>query len=118
MITIEKLNIYKRYEGDEDMFARAGRTSQQQLFDNNDWSSITDCEQNIELIAKGMASIEFRNKTLQELQKNFDSDAFLEITKPISEIILGLNGYTSEQQKQLELVDKKQNEKAWWKFWA
>ncbi len=90
MITLEKLKIYKRYEGDGDMFVRAGRTSQKQLFADNDWGIITDCEQNIELIAKGMTSIEFRNNAIQDMRKNFDSNAFAEITKPISTIILDL----------------------------
>lgn len=84
MITIEKLKIYKQYEGDEDMFSRAGRTSHQQLFDKHDWAIITDCEQSIELIAKGMTSVEFRNKTIQDMRKIFDSDAFTEITKMIT----------------------------------
>ena len=118
MITIEKLKIYRRYKGDADVFVRSGRTSEKELINDTEWSIITNSEQNIELITKGLTSFEFRNTTIQVINKNFDSNAFAEITKPISSIILELNGYTSEQQKYLELLDKKQNENAWWKFWA
>ncbi len=87
MISIEQLNIYRKYGGLEDGLARVGLTSEKQLFNNNDWGIITDIEQNIELIAKGLTSNEFKNKAFLGLRKNFDGKAYTEITKPISGII-------------------------------
>lgn len=83
MITIEKLKIYRHYKGDGDSFARSGRNSEKELINDNDWSIITSSEQNIELIAKGLSSSEFRNTAIQIIKNNFDPKAFAEITKPI-----------------------------------
>lgn len=90
MITIDQLNIYRKYGGLEDGLARAGRTSEKQLFENNDWGKIADSEQNIELIAKGLTSKEFKIRIIQKLHEDFDSNAYAVITSPISEIFLGM----------------------------
>jgi hypothetical protein len=87
MITIDKLKVYRKYSGDEDGLARIGRDNEKNLFANNDWGLITDYEQNIELIGKRLTSDEFKNKTIQELRNNSDSYSFIELTKPISEIL-------------------------------
>jgi hypothetical protein len=88
MITFDQLKIYRKYGGLEDGLARAGRTLEKQLFNINDWGIIADCEQNVELIAKGLTYIEFRNRTVRELRNNFEINAYAEITKSISEILL------------------------------
>lgn len=99
MISIDQLNIHKKYGGLEDGLSIVGKPSEKQMFNNNDWGTITSYQQSIELIAKGLTSDEFKSRTIQELQKNLDSIAFIEITKPISSIVLEMNGYSSEQQK-------------------
>jgi hypothetical protein len=88
MITIDQLKIYRKYGGDIDGLERAGRDSEKRLFENNVWSEIIDSSQSIELISKGLSTIEFRNRTIQYLQKNTDSNAYAEMTKPILPIIL------------------------------
>ena len=87
MITIEKLNIYRKYAGLYDGLERVGTDLQKQLFDEGDWVMISDCEHDIELIKTRLASVEYQNKLVHKLRTNFDKQAFVEITKSIAEII-------------------------------
>jgi hypothetical protein len=80
-ITQEKLKIFKKYEGDEDRFARDGSRREKELFQLEDWTLITDFQQRLEMIEKGLTSSDFEIKTLADLKSVSDPTAFDYLTK-------------------------------------
>ena len=59
MVTKTKLEIYKKYDGDGDMFVRCMTKSERDLIDNGDFGLIDDLTQNIEIVDNGLASQTF-----------------------------------------------------------
>ncbi len=80
-ITQEKLKIFKKYEGDEDRFARGGSRHEKELFQLEDWSLINDFQQRLEMVEKGLTSSDFEIKTLADLKAVADPTAFDYLTK-------------------------------------
>jgi len=74
MITKAKLNIYKKYEGDGDMFVRCKNKSERDVIGNGDFGLIDDLLQNIEIVDKGLASQSFKDKLANDLREKVDSD--------------------------------------------
>jgi len=72
MLTIKKIQIYNKFGGDIDGFSRGRKMSQQNLFNDNDWSLIDEFEQDIKLISDRVVSKEYREKALIKLNKNCD----------------------------------------------
>ena len=72
MITIEKIKIYNKFGGDIDGFYRGGKTSEENLFDDNDWSLIDEFEQDVKLISERLASKEYGEKALGKISKKCD----------------------------------------------
>jgi hypothetical protein len=80
-ITQEKLKIFNKYEGDEDRFARGGRSREKELFALDDWSLINDFQQRLEMIEKGLTSSDFETNTLADLKAVSDPTPFDFLTK-------------------------------------
>ncbi len=77
MITLEKINIFNRYEGDYDGLARHKKEDEMALFDgNNDWNYITSFKQDIELINKKLAAKIYIERLLKTLRKKCDPESF------------------------------------------
>ena len=74
MITKDKLNIYKKYSGDIDMWTRTGRKSELKLMNGEDWGIIDELLQNLELIEKGLTSDSYGSQTLNKLNELCDSE--------------------------------------------
>ena len=72
MLTIEKIKIYNKFGGDIDGFSRGGKTSEENLFDDNDWSLIDEFEQDIKIISDRLVSEEYREKALKKLREKCD----------------------------------------------
>jgi hypothetical protein len=72
MITIEKIKIYNKFGGDIDGFSRGGKTSEENLFDDNDWSLIDEFEQDVKLISERLASKEYGEKALKKISEKCD----------------------------------------------
>jgi hypothetical protein len=75
MITKRKLDIYKHYRGDIDMFCRTSSETNQKLFGPSEWTEIEDYIQNLRLIESGAVSPEFKEKALDAIAKNVDTHA-------------------------------------------
>lgn len=73
MITVEKLKIYRRYQGDIDMLARIGKKTEKQLLSTADWSLINSWLQDLTLIKSGKASTQFVSNFKDQLTQNCDS---------------------------------------------
>jgi hypothetical protein len=71
MITRQKLEIYDRYHGDNDLFARIGEKKEKVLM-REDWYIIENFIQDISLINKLLASEDFVKTVNSNLQRNCD----------------------------------------------
>jgi len=80
-ITIDKLNIYRKYGGDIDDFARTGQEIEKQNFSSNDWELIDNFVQSLTLINNGLTSDGFASSTLEKLAELADEQAFKQMTK-------------------------------------
>ncbi len=69
MITKEKINIYKNYDGDIDGWARAGNKTEKELMTDKDWIIIDDLLQDIFLLKKGRSSSGFNQRTVKKLKE-------------------------------------------------
>jgi len=75
MITRQKLEIYKKFEGDVDMFRLTGKKDEQSIFEENDWHLIEDFVRRFHLINSGSASDNFRKETLNLVESQVQRDA-------------------------------------------
>ena len=73
MITQQKLEIYERYNGDNDLFARIGEKKEKELM-RDDWNLIENFIQDIGLINRLLASEDFIKAVNSNLQRNCDDD--------------------------------------------
>lgn len=135
MLTIEKIKIYNTFGGDIDGFSRGRKTSEQNLFSDNDWSLIDEFEQDVILISDRLVSKEYREKALIKLNENCDLETkdyfkskipFYSDFKKVAEIVANIKSRINDEtdtvwsgfdntevltkeldsdQKQLELLD-------------
>src|SRR5688572_23389813 len=83
IITIQKLTIYNRYNGDEDAYARSGRKSEKAVFgDDGDkaWGIMMRMHADMEMIGNGVASEGFTRNTLEEMKEICDEESFVMLT--------------------------------------
>ena len=62
MLTIEKVKIYKSFNGDIDGWARIGTDEELNLMEDEDWRLIDEIIQDIKIIKNGYASDVFKEK--------------------------------------------------------
>ena len=75
MITKQKIEIYKKFNGDSDGFARVGSNAEKELMTYDDWALIDSMLQDLELIEKGLSSKDFKNQMDTKLKENFDFES-------------------------------------------
>jgi len=71
MIDVHKLKIYKKYDGDIDMWAM--QKGEQNKMSDSDWGLIDNFLQDLVIIKSGHASTDFAAKFHERLKENFDS---------------------------------------------
>jgi hypothetical protein len=74
MLTIEKLNVYKRYRGYYDGYYVQNKTSQQQVITSKEWVLIDGLVQDIYIVRKGEAAKTFADQLNIRLHENCDSE--------------------------------------------
>ena len=86
IINIERLEIYRNYDGDIDRFLKMAKKSELAFGADFDeiWCKIEDVVQDIELIEKGVVSKEYAEKSIGKIKSFCDQSAFDELTKNIS----------------------------------
>ena len=75
MITKQKIEIYKKYDGDIDRLIRIGQKKEKNLIKENDWSMIDSVLQDLELIKKGLCSLSYKDKLENIIKLNFEDEA-------------------------------------------
>lgn len=93
MITRDKLNIYKKYNGNGDAWARSGRKKERAIMEDKDWSMIERFIQDLKLIEKGLAAEVYINDVHNRMTDNCDS------TETIEEIKAMLNDTPDPAQR-------------------
>ncbi len=83
MITKEKLDTYKRYDGDIDAWARKGSRKEHALMEDQDWYLIDGLIQDLGLIEKKMASESFCEIVNTKLTSVCDSEETIRSLKKI-----------------------------------
>jgi hypothetical protein len=80
MLTLPKLKIYTRFDGDIDGWARAGTQKEKTIMTDDDWFAIDGFIDDICLAKKGFASEEF-SQTLKErlIRDCSDEDVIVEL---------------------------------------
>ena len=73
MITIDKLNIYKKYQGDGDAFNRVGTKKEKGIINYSDWKCIEDLLQDICFVKKGFASKPLEEKLMEKLKNSCEN---------------------------------------------
>lgn len=74
-ITVEQLQIYRKYRGDEDGLSRAGSAKEKAAFGSGDWARIAAMIQSIALATSDFASSEFKAKALDSASKECGSES-------------------------------------------
>lgn len=81
MITLKHIEIYRKYCGDGDGFARCATKEEKAIMDYKHWSLIDTLVQDLSIIKKGLASTSFINLTEEKLKENSDSKETVEAIK-------------------------------------
>jgi len=84
MITKETLKIFERYRGDHDMWSRIGNARAAKGMNSPDWNLIDSLIQHIQIVNRGLAHEQFRNKLEAQLQKACDSEKTITMLKSFS----------------------------------
>jgi hypothetical protein len=85
MITIDKIKVYNRFNGDVDGWARIGTKEEKSVINDVDWFQIEEFIQEIQLIKKRLASNIFMNSINERLKKHCDSDETIQAIKELAE---------------------------------
>ncbi|MBK0403175.1 hypothetical protein I5M27_09275 [Adhaeribacter sp. BT258] len=74
-ITIKHVQIFEKYLGDDDGFARSGTGKEKEYFQKGEWALIGNIIQDLELIENGLASKKYEEEINRNLQEELESDA-------------------------------------------
>lgn len=80
MITKEKIEIYKYYDGDVDKFSHASK-SQKKIMSEEDFFLVGRLIQDLIIIKNGLAAKEFQDKVEKSLQDSCDNYETISILK-------------------------------------
>ncbi|MGN6180183.1 MAG: hypothetical protein ACTHNW_13430 [Mucilaginibacter sp.] len=83
MITLEKAQIYARFNGDADMYQRINN-SPDKLFLNGDWGLIDSLRQDYIIIKNGNASELFIEQVNEKARSNCDSVETIDLIKSLA----------------------------------
>lgn len=84
MITIDKIKIYKRFNGDVDGWARIGTKEEKSIINDNDWFLIEGFIQDISIIKKCIASDTFIKSINEKLKANCDTYETIQAIKDLA----------------------------------
>ena len=77
MITLEKLRVYRKFDGDADAHART-QSFNTEASTNAEWPLIDELVQRLKIIRGGLASREFMEQTEEALLRNIDNESVRE----------------------------------------
>lgn len=78
MITLEKLKIFARYDGDVDMFGRAGRTGERELFPDSERHLVDRLIEDATVLDRNLGSEQRNAEALKRLQDNCEDEKVID----------------------------------------
>lgn len=84
MITIDKIGIYKRFNGDIDGWSRVGTKEEKSIMTDKDWFLIEGFIQDINLVKKSLTSDSFMKLVSERLNENCDTDETIQALKELT----------------------------------
>lgn len=81
MVTIEKFAVYKKYGGDIDSWVRHNIKNNLDIIDEDDWYLISRLMTDLVLIENNLMSDNFRDKTIQFIQDNTESEEVIDLLR-------------------------------------
>jgi len=78
MITKEKLEIYRHFNGDIDGWARIGTSTQKRIMSDKDWGEIDNILQDLLLVNGKTVSDEFKKKIYENLKTHTDNESTMD----------------------------------------
>lgn len=85
MITLEKLKIYKTFNGDIDSWARLRSRKQLSAMEDSDWALIDSLMSTIIIVRRGYASNEIVKTMDTKLSQNCDSEETIILLKKMAD---------------------------------
>ena len=82
MITIDKVKIFSKFNGDGDMWSRSDNP-EDKLIDYKEWSLIDNLIQDFTIVQNGFASLEFLTAFNNNLTGNFEDQETIELFKTL-----------------------------------
>lgn len=82
MITIEKINIYKKYDGDIDMWIRLN-SKLESFMEEKDWYEIDSLLQGLRLIKTGQVSERYGEELNKNLNKSVKESRVIDILRDL-----------------------------------
>lgn len=73
MLTIEKLEIFRKYNGDIDTWARSASVKEKRIISDDDWYMIESFLEDITMTQRGLVSIEFSSDLNRRMQDNCEN---------------------------------------------
>ena len=83
MLTVKKIEIYSRYSGDVDAWARNNSKKEFSIISDEDWYLIDGFIQDLTLVINGLASSEFNSSLNDRLKENCDTEETINKIKKI-----------------------------------
>lgn len=72
MVTLDKIRIYNKFQGDIDAWARLGSKKEKSIMNDSDWVLIDGLIQSMRMKTKGLASNELLDDLKNRLGENCD----------------------------------------------
>ncbi|MBV4358924.1 hypothetical protein KTO63_17285 [Parasegetibacter sp. MAH-26] len=86
MLTIEKIEIFKRFNGDVDAFGRLGNERMKQTIGDSDFYLIEGFVQDYYLIRSNLASQEYSDMFFAKIKSSFVSDEIPQVLAELAKI--------------------------------
>jgi len=84
MITVDKIKIYSRFNGNVDGWARVGTTEEKSIMNDDDWFLIDTFIQDLSLVKKRLASDSFMKSINERLKENCDTDETIQAIRDLA----------------------------------
>ncbi len=84
MITLRKIEIYRKFSGDIDHFARVGSHQDKIDISDKEWSLIDSLLQDLELVDKGLAADTFVKRLDERIKESCENEGVFQELKRIN----------------------------------
>jgi hypothetical protein len=84
MITVKKIELYRKYKGNADMFQMAALPWQRNKIPQEDWTMISQLVQDLKLVNRGLASDSYKEDVLNKIKSSCEDEETAEELKKMA----------------------------------